>query len=133
MDTTSTEASLATPVDRGDRNEVHLRGRLSGRPERRALPSGDEVLHLRVLLRRPDGGTDVVPVQVGPAPAPGRRRGGQVGRRALARAERLTPGTRVEVEGQLRRRWWEAGGARRSRVEVLASAIAPVDDPEVPA
>jgi single-stranded DNA-binding protein len=47
----------------------------------------------------------------------------------LARAERLTPGTRVEVEGQLRRRWWEAGGARRSRVEVLASAIAPVDDP----
>jgi single-stranded DNA-binding protein len=68
-----------------------------------------------------------VPVQVGPAPPRGgRAKPGQVGRRLLAEVERLGPGDRVEVRGALRRRWWDAGGARRSRIEVAASEIAPV-------
>lgn len=115
-------------VDVADRNLVSLTGRVSGAPERRVLPSGDEVVRLRVVVRRDEGAPDTVPVQVGPAPGPGGRvRAGLVGRRKLARAERLVAGSRVEVHGQLRRRWWEAGGARRSRLEVVAREVREVD------
>ena len=38
-----------------DVNAVRLRGRVSGAPERRVLPSGDEVVALRVVVRRADG------------------------------------------------------------------------------
>jgi single-strand DNA-binding protein len=111
-----------------DRNEVRLTGRVSGPPERRALPSGDEVVRFRLVVRRDDGASDTVPIQVGPAPGPGgRRRPGQSGRRALAGAERLRPGSRVAVHGRLRRRWWEAGGARRSRLEVVADEVVGAD------
>lgn len=111
--------------DGTDVNAVRLRGRLSSGPERRTLPSGDEVVGLRVVVRRPDGGSvDAIDVSLGPGPSTGaRRRPGQVGRRALAAAERLDVDQRVEVVGELRRRWWDAGGARRSRLEVRASAI----------
>lgn len=117
--------------DGTDVNAVRLRGRLSSEPARRTLPSGDEVVGLRVVVRRPDGGSvDAIDVSVGPAPgAGGRRRSGQLGRRALAAAERLAVDQRIEVVGELRRRWWDAGGARRSRIEVRATAvIAVVDD-----
>jgi single-strand DNA-binding protein len=108
-------------------NEVRLQGRVSGTPERRRLPSGDEVVQLRVVLTRPDGVTDTIPVQVGPAPGRGRRaRSGQTGRRALNAAQRLPPGTWVAVDGRLQRRWWQAGGGRRSRIEVVATVLAPV-------
>jgi single-strand DNA-binding protein len=110
------------------RNEVHLRGRLSGTPERRRLPSGDEVVRLRLVLARPDGVTDAIPVQVGPAPSAGRRaRPGQTGRRDLAQAERLPVGAWITVAGRLQRRWWQAGGGRRSQLEVVATALTPVD------
>ena len=113
-----------------DDNIVRLVGRITTAPERRSLPSGDEVVSLRIVVRRPDGIVDTVPVQVGPAPGAGRRAGpGQVGRRSLSAAERLSTGTRVRVEGRLRRRWWQAGGARRSMLEVNASVIAPVSEP----
>jgi single-strand DNA-binding protein len=111
-----------------DRNEVRLVGRISGAPERRTLPSGDEVVRLRLVVRREDDVRDTVPIQVGPAPGPGgRASAGQTGRRQLARVERLAAGTRVDVRGQLRRRWWEAGGARRSRLEVVASEVQALD------
>jgi single-strand DNA-binding protein len=115
-----------------DVNAVRIRGRVSTTPERRSLPSGDEVVALRVVVRRGDGATvDAIDVSIGPAPAPrGRRTPGQVGRRVLAVAERLTVDDRVEVVGQLRRRWWEAGGARRSRLEVRGTSVARVvEDP----
>lgn len=105
-------------------NEVRLRGRVSGDPERRRLPSGDEVVRLRVVLTRADGVADAIPVQVGPAPGPGgRARPGQTGRRHLADAERLTTGTVVNVEGRLQRRWWQAGSGRRSQLEVVATTL----------
>lgn len=117
-------------ADTADVNAVRLRGRLSSPPERRVLPSGDEVVGLRVVVRRPDGGAvDALDVSVGPAPgAGGRARPGEVGRRQLAAAERLTVDQRIEVVGELRRRWWDAGGARRSRLEVRATAVLPVDE-----
>lgn len=115
-------------ADEEDVNAVRLRGRLSSTPERRVLPSGDEVVNLRVVVRRPDASAvDAVDISVGPAPgAGGRARPGEVGRRQLAAAERLAVDQRVEVVGELRRRWWEAGGARRSRLEVRATAVLPV-------
>jgi len=109
-----------------DRNEARLVGRLSGAPDRRTLPSGDEIVSLRVVVQRPGGGSDTVPVQFGPAPPAGRRPGpGQVGRRALAAVDRLEDGTRIEVVGAVRRRWWAGPGGRRSRVEVQAEAVGP--------
>jgi single-strand DNA-binding protein len=108
-----------------DLNEVRLVGRVSGRPERRTLPSGDEIVSLRVVVRRPGTGVDTFDVAVGPAPpSGGRPRGSQVGRRLLAAAERVGDGERVAVTGTLRRRWWGGGGARQSRVEVRADTIA---------
>lgn len=118
-----------------DVNAVRLRGRLSVTPERRTLPSGDEVVRLRLVVRRSDGaGVDAIDVSVGPAPAPGKRRhDGQVGRRLLASAARLRPDQRLEVVGELQRRWWAAGGARRSRLEVRATAVLAVDGgPDAP-
>lgn len=122
-----------------DRNEVQLVGRLSGQVERRALPSGDELAELRVVVRRRGGGADTLPVQLGPAPSAGGRKGKRpVGRRELAAVLRLAPGRRVRVVGSLRRRWWQAGGARRSRVEVAATSVVALpdpaaEDPDVPA
>jgi single-strand DNA-binding protein len=111
-----------------DRNEVRLVGRVSGAPERRSLPSGDELVSLRVVVSRHPSGVDTLDVAVGPAPPSGARpRDGQVGRRLLASAERLEPGDRVEVRGSLRRRWWGTGGVRQSRVEVRAEELAPVE------
>lgn len=116
-----------------DLNAVRLRGRVSTAPERRVLPSGDEVIGFRVVVRRPEGGTvDVLDVSLGPAPgAGGRARPGEVGRRQLAAAERLQVDQRVEVVGELRRRWWDAGGARRSRLEVRATAVLAVVEDDV--
>lgn len=118
----------------GDVNAVRVRGRVSTTPERRHLPSGDEVVALRVVVRREDGTTvDAIEVSVGPGPGPGARRGaGQVGRRVLATAERLAVDDRVEVVGQLRRRWWDAGGSRRSRLEVRGTSVARVVEPPDP-
>lgn len=112
-----------------DRNEVELVGRLSGPVERRALPSGDELAEFRVVVRRHGGRADTLPVQLGPAPPAGVRKGRRsVGRRELAAALRLDPGRRVRVVGSLRRRWWRAGGARRSRVEVAATSVIALPD-----
>jgi single-strand DNA-binding protein len=115
------------------RNEVHLVGTLSGAPERRTLPSGDELLTFTVAVPRPGGKVDAVPVQLGPAPPPGGRAGPrQVGRRRLAAAERFGPGTTLEVRGALRRRWWRTGGASVSRIEVAACSVEPVAGPVAP-
>jgi single-strand DNA-binding protein len=123
------EAPTEDPGVPDDRNEVHLIGRVSGRPERRTLPSGDELVALRVVVRRPASGVDTLDVAVGPAPPAGaRRRAGQVGRRLLATADRLEDGERIEVTGALRRRWWGSGGGRQSRVEVRAGTLTRAPD-----
>jgi single-strand DNA-binding protein len=112
-----------------DRNEVCLTGRVSGAPQRRVLPSGDELVTLRLVVRSVRGRVDTVPIQVGPAPASGHRPAeGQVGRRRLQEAERLADGAGVEVVGSLQRRWWRGPTGAASTMTVTATTITPSDD-----
>lgn len=92
-------------------NEVRLVGRVSGAPEPRTLPSGDEIWTLRVVVPRP------------------RPRGRQTVDAVecvawTARSRRSFSGWHdgdvVEVAGAIRRRFYRAGGATLSRVEVEA-------------
>lgn len=102
-------------VDRSteETNEVLLRGRLSGAPEERVLPSGDTVWTFRVVVGRP------------PEPDSGPRRA-RVDTLECAvwsgRVKRSVPtwhdGDVIEVGGALRRRFFKSGGATVSRVEV---------------
>ncbi|HET8560297.1 MAG TPA: single-stranded DNA-binding protein [Marmoricola sp.] len=98
-------------------NEVLLRGRVSADPELRALPSGDAVLTLRLVVRRE-------------AQSPMTRGSRQVsdwvdcsvwGGRVRASASSWHAGDEVEVRGALRRRYYRTptGSATRLEVEVL--------------
>ncbi len=93
-------------------NEVRLRGRLSTDPEERTLPSGDTVWTFRVVVARPprEGETPRARVDALECAAWSPRV-----RRSVAR---WGAGDVVEVEGGLRRRFYKAGGATVSRVEV---------------
>lgn len=92
-------------------NEVRLVGRISQAPQERVLPSGDSVWTFRVVVRRA-----------------GERPGSRVSVDALecaawgGRVRRQVAGWAVddvvEVTGALRRRFYRAGGATASRVEV---------------
>lgn len=106
--------------DDGERaaNEVRLLGRLSGAPATVELPSGDALVTFRVSVPR---GT---PSARGPA-------SGQLvdSVPCTAWAPRLRRsiatwrvGDVVEVIGAVRCRFYQAGGATRSRVEVEASS-----------
>ena len=105
-------------------NEVHLVGRVSGAPEERALPSGDAVVLLRLVVPRS-------PVRR-TAAGRGAARGPSVdtidvacwGSRARRSALRLHDGDAAEVSGSLHRRFFRAGGAAASRYEVAASTVA---------
>lgn len=90
-------------------NEVRLRGRLSGDPVERELPSGDAVVTWRLVVPRDGGGVDTVDCAAWSASA----------RRA---AHRLSDGDRADLSGRLRRRFWRspAGPASRYEVEVLS-------------
>lgn len=100
-------------------NEVHLVGTVSGDPESRVLPSGDELLVVRVVVprlpvrarsdgRRPPS-VDVIDCCAWDA-RPRRTLGG------------WEPGDEVEVTGALRRRFYRTGGVAASRVEVEVSS-----------
>jgi single-strand DNA-binding protein len=95
-------------------NEVRLVGRLAQRPEERVLPSGDTVWTFRVVVTRSGAQArsrqtvDSLECAVW---------GGRV-RRSVAG---WAAGDVVEVEGALRRRFFRAGGAAASRVEVEVS------------
>lgn len=111
------------PKESGDeqlnRNEVKLVGRLAARAEVRALPSGDQIVVLRLIVGRPRGG---------PERSDGRRTSAVVDTldctawRANVRRTAMSwvAGDVVEVTGSLRRRFWRgaAGPASRCDVEV---------------
>ncbi len=92
-------------------NEVRLVGRVSAAPEGRVLPSGDVLWTFRVVVARG-------------SVRPGSRQtvdalecavwGGRVRRSVAGWAE----GDLVEVTGSVRRRFFRAGGAAASRVEI---------------
>lgn len=107
--------SAPVPAEAGEINEVVLRGRLSSAPELRTLPSGDEVWTCRVVVRRP----------ASPAARPARASASVDALECAAwsaRARRSVGSWRagdvVEVRGRLRRRFYRAGVATLSRVEV---------------
>ena len=117
MPVTSTPASvdvLAAPQH--DANAVSLVGRLSSVDPVRDLPSGDQLLAFRLVVRRPArvrarGATvDVIDCHVATAKL----------RRAVGALEL---GARLEVDGSLRRRFFRAGGAMGSRYAVEVSAL----------
>lgn len=100
-------------------NEVRLVGRIGGEPTVVELPSGDALMTFRISVPRAQA----------PAPA-----GAVAGRRTdsvpcTAWAPRLRrsiatwrTGDLVEVTGAVRCRFYQAGGATRSRVEVEAAS-----------
>ena len=87
-------------------NLVELTGRMSGDPATREMPSGDELVTLRLVVARSDGGpVDTIDCACWSAAS----------RRA---AGRLGDGDRIRVEGSLRRRFFRTPGGAASRYEV---------------
>ncbi|GAA5122842.1 hypothetical protein GCM10023339_41860 [Alloalcanivorax gelatiniphagus] len=102
-------------------NEVRLVGRLTGAPSFVELPSGDALVTFRISVPRAapsSGGTS--------APPPGRRVDSVPCTAWSPRLRRsiLTwrTGDLVEVAGAVRCRFYQAGGATRSRVEIEVSS-----------
>lgn len=100
-------------------NEVVLLGRVSGPAVARSLPSGDEVVQLRVVVRRPPArrgasgtatGVDTIDLACWTA---------ALRRKALA----LEDGAIIRVEGALRRRFWRSPAGPVSRYEVEVSSL----------
>lgn len=91
-------------------NVAILRGRLSRPPEERLLPSGDVVVSYDVTVPRPGERAETVPVAWVNPPAS---------------AADLDVDVEVVVVGRVRRRFFRAGGATRSRTEVVAERVVP--------
>jgi single-strand DNA-binding protein len=111
------------PEPSGDEpvNEVLIRGRVSGDPRERELPSGDSIVSIRVVVprpttrRRPPGAGARVGVDTFECVAWLRRHQQAV--------RRLTDGDHVLVTGALRRRFWRAGAAVASLVEIEVASV----------
>lgn len=97
-------------------NEVRLVGRLSQAPEERVLPSGDAVWTFRVVVARPDGGSATSRQTVDALEC------AAWSARARRSVRSWSAGDVVEVVGAVRRRFFRAGGAAASRVEVEMSS-----------
>lgn len=101
-------------------NHVELGGRVSAAPEARTLPSGDVVVSFRLIVPRDAGArrrskqtVDTIECTAWTAAM----------RRKILR---LTPGTTVQVGGQLRRRFSRSAGGVISRVTVDLDACTSV-------
>jgi single-strand DNA-binding protein len=98
-------------------NEVRLMGRLAADPALRELPSGDSVWNLRVVVERA-----VVAGQERPRQRVDSLECAVWSGRLKKQVARWSAGDVVEVSGALRRRFFRAGGATASRVEVELTA-----------
>lgn len=113
MQETAAVEQPAAPV-----NTVTLCGRVSGEPTVRELPSGDEILTFRLVVPRPQDGR-------------ARTSGQRIdtfdlvcwATRLRRQGARLADGDELAVSGSLRRRFWRAGSAVQSRVEVEVTAM----------
>lgn len=104
-----------------DCNEVRLRGRIAACPEQRELPSGDMLTIWRLIVARPPSRR---PTPEGVRPVTVDTFDCVAWTAALRRTARtFAPGDVVQVEGALRRRFWQAGGGAVSRVEVEVAAV----------
>lgn len=92
-------------------NTVELAGRVSGDPEARVLPSGDDLVTLRLVVARAKGGpVDTIDLACW-------------SRSARRSAARLTDGDHVHVVGSLRRRFFRTPGGAASRYEVEVTTL----------
>lgn len=92
-------------------NSVELVGRVSGEPDARVLPSGDDLVTLRVVVPRPAGGpVDTIDLACW-------------SRSARRSALRMADGDRVHVVGALRRRFFRTPGGAASRYEVEVTKL----------
>jgi single-strand DNA-binding protein len=101
--TTDTETALNLAV---------VRGEVSSPPDVRVLPSEAVLVQLQVTTRL-ETETLSTPVAVWNPPA---------------WVEELEPGTEIVVIGRVRRRFFRAGGATASRVELEADVVARAND-----
>ena len=117
-----TEPTTQKQVEPANCNEVTLVGRVSAAPERRDLPSGDQLVTLRVVVDRPPQkgvtkrAVDVIDVACWT-------------KRTQRTASGLQPDDGVRVAGALRRRFFAAAGGRASRYQVEASRLVRVSRP----
>jgi single-strand DNA-binding protein len=103
-------------------NQVMLMGNLTRDPELRQIPSGQSVCSFSLALNRSykdasgewKEATDYIDVVAW----------ANLGERV---AQYVTKGRRVLVQGKLQSRSWEQDGAKRSKVEVLASDVTFLD------
>lgn len=97
----------------GHVNAVHLRGRVSAPGQERVLPSGDVIVTARLVVRRPEPIRARTPVDTLDCLAWTPR-----ARRSLLGWE---PGSLVEVDGAVRRRFRRGPAGLTSRVEIEVS------------
>ena len=121
--TTAQKKKPSDPIDSGDQdvatNDVRLVGRLTAEPAVVELPSGDALVTFRISVPRAVVG--------GPATAGKGQRVDSVPCTAWSPRLRRSilawrAGDLVEVSGAVRCRFYQAGGATRSRVEVEATS-----------
>ncbi len=104
-------ASGAEKAEVDSLNEVLLRGRVSGEPLEKELPSGDHVVEFRIVIpRKTREGVDTLDIAAWNSKA--RRTG-------LS----LKTDEWVEISGAIRRRFWQAPSGVASRWQIEASAI----------
>lgn len=94
-------------------NEVVLRGRMSGEPQARELPSGSELVAFRLVLAR-----DRTPMTAGSKVVSDWVECSAWGARVRKQAASWRDGDQVEVRGSLRRRFFGTGAGSRSSLEV---------------
>ena len=115
------EPSVQPPADDGDgdgANEVRLVGRLTSVPVAVELPSGDALVSFRISVPRSPGATKTVTTTSQRVDSIPCSAWSAALRRRIAG---WRPGDTVEVTGAICCRFYQAGGATRSRVEVVAS------------
>jgi len=104
-------ASKTADVTETSVNTVELSGRVSGEPEARELPSGDQLVTMRLVVARPTGGpVDTIDLACW---SPSARRS----------AGRVADGDHVHVTGALRRRFFRTPGGAASRYEVEVTKL----------
>jgi single-strand DNA-binding protein len=86
-------------------NYVELTGNLIGVPEIHVTTEGVEIIQWRLKVAREDAGNDSIPC---------------VSRVAKVRklVTRLKENKEIEIQGEVRSRFWRSGGVTQSRVEI---------------
>lgn len=105
------------------RNQVILQGRISGKPERKKLPSGDTIVQFRLIVDRKTGlkskgkSTDKKRREVDTLDIGVWKKGLQI--KALS----LVPEQFAKIEGAIRRNFWTTPAGLASRYQIDAEVI----------